>query len=583
MSELVFTGLGVSEGLGAGRVQRVDRRRLAVPHLRLEPAARAREVERLEQALRASEAQLAALAVRAEDAGLGQAGRLLATHAAMLRDPALEGATRDRILNEGQNAEWALQRTVRELKQLFDRLDHDYFRERRSDVDVVGDRVLGNLVGEATDLVEDVAEDAVIVAFDLSPADAVALARFAARAFVTELGGRTSHTAILARALGVPCVLGARGLMAAAASGDGILVDGGAGEVVLRPAEASRERHRALDARRRREARAHLADRDLPAETADGARVELLGNIEVSQEVESALLHGAEGIGLYRTEFLLVERPGLAGADAHHEAYRGVVEALAGRPVTLRTLDLGADKQLGGRGPAATGSPLGLRGLRLSLGDPAGFREQLEGIARASAHGPVRLLLPFVTSVEELRAARGLVREVQRALDARGVAHDPSLPVGAMLETPAAALTVDALAREADFFAVGTNDLVQYLLAADRGREEVAHLYRPCHPAVVRALAAIARTAREVGRPVSVCGELAADPDLVPLLLGLGFRSLSMTARAIPSVKRRVRAGTLAACEALAARALAADTAEEVEALVAAHARAAGLSGRPPA
>jgi phosphoenolpyruvate-protein phosphotransferase (PTS system enzyme I) len=606
-----FRGLGVCAGIAFGKVHVVDRRRVSVPHFHLPPERREKELERLENAIVASEKQFAELKRRAQESNLREVEMLLQAHALVLRDEAFRTATRDRILNEGQNAEWALKETVRKIKQIFDGLDQDYFRERRSDVDVVGDRLLRNLVGAEVELLNNLSVEAIVVAYDLSPADTVALARYAAKAFVTETGGRTSHTAILARALGVPCVLGVHGIMEVAGTGDEIVVDGSAGEVVLRPTRAMQSRFRGAERRRLKEEQALLADRHLPAETTDGVRVKLLGNIEVAKEIQTVLNHGGEGVGLYRTEFLIIERPTLYSAKDHYEAYRQVVRAVEGREVTIRTVDIGGDKfvrrsgtavpmgasagtspasdgdDLIGRSPSAyeatlevTGDlnesqppvhnqNLGLRAIRLSLNDVPRFKEQLKGILLASGEGDVRILLPFVTTIEELRETREIIDDAKRELTKELKRFDPNIKVGVMIETPGAVWIADILAKESDFFAIGTNDLIQYALAIDRANEEVAYMYRPCHPAVIRMIRAVCAAAEPLGRPVSVCGEMAAEPFHLPLLIGVGVRTLSMTATSIPIVKRLIRRLSADKCEALVAEASQLSTATEVESIVA--------------
>ncbi len=558
--------MGVCGGIAFGVVHVVDRRRVAVPHYHVPEEKRIREIERFEGAVQKSEGQLVELGARAQRAGFEQVRALLEAHSMILRDDALFQSTRDLIAKQGQNAEWALKDTVKSVKKLFDNLDEDYFRERRSDVDVVADRVLRNLIGAETDLLDNLSEDAVVVAHDLSPADAVALARFAARAFVTELGGRTSHVAILARALNVPCVLGARGIMELAGSGDQVIVDGYSGEVVLKPSGAVQGRYRGIEKRRAKEEQALLADRFLPAETADGVTITLYGNIEVASEVEQVVKHGGQGVGLYRTEFLCLERPDVSDALGHFEAYQHVLEVLGGLPTTIRTYDLGGDKQFGTGSLYTDANPaLGLRAIRLSLRDRAHFAQQLEGVMLASGVGPVRLLLPFVTGVEEVRQARAIIEEIAADLERSGRPFDPQMPVGVMLETPAAILIVDRLSEEVDFFSIGTNDLIQYTLAADRGNESVAYLYRACHPAVLRMIRTACTVAHDAGRPISVCGEVAGDPFHAPLLVGLGLRTLSMTPTSIPIVKRMIRKLSAADCVELAAQACEMSTTRDVE------------------
>ncbi len=566
-------------GIAFGSVHIIDRRRVAVPHYHLPEARREQELHRLENAITASEQQFEALQARSESAGLEQVGVLLQAHSMILRDTELRGATRRRILDEGKNAEWALKETIKHLKRLFDRLDQDYFRERRSDIDFVGDRILRNLVGAETDLLDNISEDAVVVAYDLSPADTVNLARYRARALVTEGGGPTSHTAILARAMNVPCVLNARGIMNVAGTGDEIIVDGYAGQVILQPDSSASSQYQRTKKRRQAEEQALLQDRSLPSETKDGTSVGLLGNIEVSQEIDAVVANGAVGIGLYRTEFIYLERPDLQGPMGHFDVYGAVVRGMQGLPVTIRTVDVGGDKLLrtndGTQAALAASSPapveshtnpaLGLRAIRLSLKHPGPFREQLEGIVRVSAVGEVRCLLPMVTAIDELREAKSAIRDIQEQLRAQGVAFDEKMPIGVMIETPGAAVIADLLAAECDFFSIGSNDLIQYALATDRGNRDVAYLYRPCHPAVLRIIRNVCESGRARGVSVTLCGEMAADPFHVPILLGLGLRKLSMTASAIPVVKRMLRRLDVSACETFVEEALNMPTAKAIE------------------
>ena len=585
MNGAAFRGLGVSPGLAIGPVHLVDRRRVRVPRYHIDPENRPEEVERFERAVSASATQLSELRVRAQESGLSQVSLLLEAHEMILRDDAFHGATTRRIETDGQNAEWALQNTVRELKRMFDRLEQDFFRERRSDVDIVGDRLLRNLTGDRTDPFDGLPNGFVVVAHDLSPADTVALARHDVLAFVTETGARTSHTAIMARALNVPSVLGVQGLLEQVGSGDRIIVDGRTGEVVLQPPDALVRRYRGMQKRRQEEVRALLADRELPSETLDGASIQLLGNVEVSQEIGLVLSNGGAGVGLYRTEFLELERPEVRDHLQHYEAYRKILGELEGRPCTIRTLDVGGDKTSTGvdsgekdTSQGALASPLradtpvgtlnpalGLRAIRLSLREKDPFREQLKGILMASAVGPVRLLIPFLTTLEELREVHDELRGVKADLAAEGESFDPNMPVGVMIETPAAALIADRLAPECDFFALGTNDLIQYLLATDRGNDEVAYLYRPAHPALLRLISEVIQAGRIHGLPVSLCGEMAADPFFAPLLIGLGVRSLSMNPASIPVVKRMVRRVSAEECAVFAKEALSLATADEIE------------------
>lgn len=591
MTSRTFRGLGVSPGVAIGPVHLVDRRRLKVPRYHVAANQLSCEVERFDRAIKSASLQFQELQVRAEESELTQVGKLIEAHEMLLRDEALREATRRRIVEEGINAEWALKSTMREVKRMFDRLEKDYFRERRSDVDIVGDRILRNLIGERTDPLEDLPKGSVVVAHDLSPSDTIALARQQALGFVTEIGGRTSHTAIIARALNVPSVLGVHGLLEQVGAGDQVIVDGRTGEVVYQPAEAVVMRYDAMKRRRMEEEQALLADRDLPSETLDGTLISLLGNVEVSREIELVLKYGGEGVGLYRTEFLKIERPELRDHLEHFDVYREMVSSLNGRPFVIRSIDIGGDKQEPIRhrpasdrvapgssvqtlspGPNSTMNPaLGLRAVRLSLQNRPGFREQLKGILLASAHGPVRLLIPFVTTLDEIRDVRGEIEVVMDDLRAEGRPFDAELPVGVMIETPAAVIMSDVFAKEVDFFAIGTNDLIQYTLAADRGDDEVAYLYQPSNPALLRCLKMVVDAAAVFNRPVCLCGEMASDPFYTPLLVGLGISSLSMSPAAIPLVKRMVRGLTVAQCKEFAEQAIRFGTADEVETRLAEH------------
>lgn len=560
-------GVGVGSGVAFGKAHIVDRRRVAAPHYHVPKEKLNLELDRFEEAIRASEEQLAALRARAAGGEMGQVVLLLDAHAMILRDEALREATRQKILRDRKNAEWALSDTVREIKQLFDGLDEDYFRERRSDVDIVGDRVMRNLIGEETELLQNLPQGTLVVAYDLSPAEIMSLAKFSAKAFVTERGGRTSHAAILARALNIPCVLGAKGVMDLVGSGDEVIVNAQTGEVAAQPTDATRGYFQGAERRRAREERALLKDRELPACTLDGVSIELLGNIEVAQEAEAVIKFGGAGVGLYRTEFLCIERPELSNAADHLGAYEEVLERLDGAPLTIRSFDLGGDKlfHLSSLELEQQRRSQGMRAIRLSLKNPELFKEQLKGVLLASKRGKVRLLLPLVTQLEELREVRAHLQEVKETLEAQGHQLQAELPVGVMIETPASAWIADLLAQEADFLAVGTNDLIGFTLALDRADEDVAHLYKPCHPAVLRTLNSVCKAAKDAQIPISVCGEMAADPYHAPLLLGLGVRALSMTPRSIPVIKRLVRKLSMRECERFAEEALGAATVHEVE------------------
>jgi phosphotransferase system enzyme I (PtsI) len=473
---------------------------------------------------------------------------MIETHLMILDDPGLISEAERRIRDMGLSASWALKEAVDGFISRFAQVDDAYFRERAGDLADVHRRLQQVLTGgsEAPPAPEG---PVVVVAASLGPADAVLLTRMGVVGLATDLGGPTSHTAILARALGVPTVLGLHDASRRVRSGDTVLVDADAATIEIEPDPAA-----VVEAERRRrawETRQTAADQEhvLPTVTLDGVTVTLRANVEFPEEVDLAMRLGAEGIGLYRSEFLLLGRTEAPGGDEHARFYTDLCRRVAPHPVVLRIFDLGEDKLFGR--PA-----LGLRGVRYCLRHPEIFRPQLQGILRAAVEGDVRVLIPLVTHREEIRAVRAMLAEEAAVLARTGIPHRTGLPVGIMVEVPAAAVTADLLAQEADFFSIGTNDLVQYALAVGRNDEEVADLYRPHHPSVLRMLRTVVEQARLRGIPVSLCGEMASDPAQLPVLLGLGLREFSVQARALQPLRAAIRATELRAAEATAAAAM---------------------------
>jgi phosphotransferase system enzyme I (PtsI) len=556
-----LTGVGVAPGIAAGRVHVVDRRQRRHPRHHVDEARLDDEARRLEVAWGVAREALVHLRERA-----GEHSAILDAHLLMLADPLLVETTRRQVVVERKCAEWAIQATVDDIAARFDALGDVYFRERKSDVGFVGERLLDALAVGEPGPVDDVSADAVIVAHDLSPGDAIALSRRGVRAFVTEVGGATSHTAILARALDIPAVIACRGVLDHAATGDVVVVDGARGEVVLHPSEEVTARFDSLAVARRARTDELLREARLPAETPDGGRIELLVNIEVPEEVEPAIARGAEGVGLYRSEFLFLNRVEVPTAAEHEAACVAILAGLEGRPATLRTFDLGSDKLSAAiRAPREQNPALGLRGVRLGLARRQALRDQLRGMLRAMArHENGRILLPMIGSVDEVHAVRALIDEELHALATAGEPIPHHVPIGVMIELPSAVWIADDLAAVADFFSVGTNDLIQYTLAIDRGNEHVAHLYEPLHPAVLRALRHVVDVAHAHGRKVSLCGEMAAEPRLVPVCLGLGFDALSMPTSALQAVKHVVRRFRVDDARALMLRCVAASSAGAV-------------------
>ncbi len=464
------------------------------------------------------------------------------THLLMLQDKAISEAPAQTIRNEGCSAEWALQLRRDQLLRVFEDMEDAYLRTRKDDLDHVVNRIMAILQGEGRKDPVEIAGH-IIVSEDLTPADTIMLHHRGASGFITDFGSPMSHTAILAASLGIPAVVGAHGASSHLGSGELVIVDAANGTVL---ADCSRENIRFFEQRlhRERERRNALQTlRDTPAVTRDGERIELQANIELPEDVEAARNEGGDGIGLYRTEFLYMNREQLPTEDEHYQAYRQVIEGMDGRPVTIRTLDLGADKQCEHQPePTACINPaLGLRAIRLCLKETDIFRVQIRAILRASVHGPVRLMIPMLTNLWEARQAREIIDEEMRCLAEEDIAMDASLPIGAMIETPAAALTADAFAGMFDFLSIGTNDLIQYTLAVDRADDSVNHLYDPLHPAVLMLIRNIVEAGRQCGKPVAMCGEMAGNPRYTPLLLGLGLRTLSMHPASLPEVKQLIR------------------------------------------
>lgn len=505
----------------------------------------AAEIERLDLAVAAARGALKAVRNQIPQHTPLNIAEFIDTHLLMLEDAALVEEVRRIVAEQLCNAEWALQRQRDTLVRIFDEMDDPYLRTRRDDVEHVVQQIQTFLQG-AVELREPSTRDLegrVVVARDLAPAEAILLRHRGAVAFVTEFGGPMSHTAILARSLGVPAVMGIHNITRYLRQGELILVDGETGTVLADADSLTldffRDRLRAAEARQLR--LRGLVGR--ASVTRDGVEIGLLANLELPEDVALAKANGASGVGLYRTEFLYMNRRDLPDEEEHLASYAAIVAGLGGIPVTIRTLDLGVDKRVDTLlepGPGVSNPALGLRAIRLCLKEPDLFRPQLRAILRASASGPIRLMLPLVSNVHEVDTVLALIRQIKTQLDRDGLDYDPQLPIGAMIEVPAAALTARALARRLDFLSIGTNDLIQYTLAIDRLDDGVNYLFDPTHPAILRLIRMTIEAARELNRPVSMCGEMAGDPRFTRLLLGIGLREFSMQPGAILDVKEVV-------------------------------------------
>jgi phosphotransferase system enzyme I (PtsI) len=551
-TQKVFRGLAASPGIAMGFVHLLDRGKVSVPRRSVEPREVAFEVARFNSALAGAREQLATLRRKVSDEQGDDHVYLIDAQLLMLDDRSLTDDTRDLIFQEGINAEWALQKSIERFKKLFDRIDDEYFRDRRSDIEYVEERLLRLLVGTQEERYVSIHRKTVIVAHDLSPADFLKINRESLDGVTVGAGGRTSHISILSRSFGIPMVVGSGMVSLEARNGDRIIVDGTDGTVIVRPepvvwSEYEEKRRTYLVERKEL-----LRNRFTKAETKDQYEIHLRGNIDLADEVDAVLENGGEGIGLLRTEYMFLGGAIPVSEERQFESYRKIVSRMKPRETVIRVLDMAGDMLFGPPSfhRSEQNTALGLRGIRLLLREQEIFRPQLRAILRASAFGKVAVLYPMVSTVDEVRRANAILREVKRDLESEKVPFDPDIRIGTMIETPAAALSAGHFAREVDFLSVGTNDLIQYMMAVDRGNELVADLYTPLHASVIGILRKVAESAHKSAIEVGVCGEMASEPFFVPLLVGMEFNFLSVNAGAIPKVKQVIREITMSEAKA---------------------------------
>ena len=557
----VLHGYAVSSGITVGYAHLVSTARLEVAHYEIEVDAVEAEVERFDRAMRTAQEQLDALKGHIASDAPAELEAFLDLHRMILDDSALASAPRELIRKRRANAEWALVQQMERLVERFEEIEDPYLRERKADVQHAVERVLKVLMGAQT-LAEPAASEEqklIVVAHDLSPGDMILFKRHNYGGFVTDVGGVTSHTAIVARSLGIPAIVGLHHARQTVAEGELLIVDGVQGVLIVNPDPLVLAEYRRRQAELKAERQRLKRLKKTPAATLDGTPVELFANIELPQDAAAALEAGAQGVGLFRTEFLFLNRRDLPGEEEQYEAYRQVVAAMKGLPVVLRTLDVGADKAMEGDGAPAQNIPnpaMGLRAIRFCLAEPQMFLTQLRAILRASHYGPVRILLPMLAHAHEIEQTLTLIRQARQQLDERGQPYDAGIQVGGMIEIPAAALALSIFMKRLDFLSIGTNDLIQYTLAIDRTDDAVAHLYDPLHPAVLTLVANTIQTATRGGVPVAVCGEMAGDPLLTRLLLGLGLRNFSMHPSQLLPIKERILRTSLGEVQTLAQRVL---------------------------
>jgi phosphotransferase system enzyme I (PtsI) len=573
MVSFALHGVGVSGGIAIGRAQLVSHATREVAHYTIPQAQVPAEIERFGAAVKEVQRELEELhtALTGGDAP-GEFGAFLDVHWMILNDPTLSEAPRRIIAEQRCNAEWALALQMNVLVEQFEQIEDSYLRERKADVVQVGERVLKRLMGKPGSLPAPAAEEqTIVVAHDLSPADVIQFKRHHFGAFLTDLGGATSHTAIVARSLNVPAVVATHHARQLIRDGEMLIVDGSNHVVIVNPDRAVLSEYRLKQNEFELARQKLLRLRSKRAETLDGIHVELQANIELPDDVEQALANGASGIGLFRSEFLFLNRSGLPSEDEQFEAFRRVAAGMHGRPVTIRTFDLGADKhqeEFEGLARVAPNPALGLRAVRFCLAEPRLFLTQLRAILRATHYGNVRILIPMLASVAEIDQTLAIIERAKDGLREQGVPFDAGVKVGGMIEIPAAVLSIGAFLRKLDFLSIGTNDLIQYTLAVDRADEAVSHLYDPMHPAVLRLIGLAIGAATKARVPIAVCGEMAGDAQLTRLFLGLGLREFSMHPSHLLAVKKRVLQTDVAAAAPVIERIRRIDEPEKLNALL---------------
>ncbi len=559
-------GIAVSPGIAIGEALVLDNEGFRIPRRFLPRDAVEEELDRLNLAFDAAVGEVEHNRQQvAEQLGDDYAA-IFSAHLQMLRDPRLHEEIEEMIRARHYSPEYAVSRALRRYAKVFQSLEGQYMAERANDIFDIEKRILRNLLGRSREELSQVTSPVLVLAHNLTPSETANLNPQFALGMVTEIGGPGSHTAIVAEGLGIPAIVGVGPFLTDISGGDTVIIDGDQGQIILHPDEETLARYRHEVEEQRNLAVKLGTLRELPAETTDGHSIQLLANIEFPYEVKQCKERGADGIGLYRTEFLYLGRDDDPSEETHFESYSSVIQAMKDMPVVMRTLDLGADKMRSLPDPEDERNPfLGLRSIRLALKNRDLFRIQLRAILRASTFGEIRIMFPLISTIMELRQARMVLADAMEDLDEAGIPFDRDVKVGMMVEVPSAVMMMDQFVEEADFFSIGTNDLIQYCLAVDRSNKDVAHLYTAADPAVIRMIDAAIIAAKKANKPISMCGQMCGDPMYTMLLLGLGLRTLSVTPGAIPEIKRVCRSVAIEKCEEVAARVRTLESARDIK------------------